>query len=201
MRLIDCKGLICPMPLIETKKAIKESVIGDEIQVDVDNDTSFNNISHFLNDNGLVFKYTKEALVYHINFIVNDLRTNTEELKINEKPKSNLGNYIIVLDKDVMGYGDSNLGKLLLKGFINTIEQLDTLPKEIICYNSGVTLAIKGSDTAQSLKKIENKGVKIMLCGTCLDFYSLKDNIEVGSVTNMLYIAEKLSGDLKIVKP
>lgn len=201
MKYVNCKGILCPMPLIETKKAIKESVIGDEIQVDVDNDTSFNNVSHFLNDNGFVFNYTKEALVYHINFVVNDLKTNTEELKINEKSKSNLGNYVIVLDKDVMGSGDSDLGKLLLKGFINTIEQLDTLPKEIICYNSGVTLAIKGSDTALSLKKIENKGVKIMLCGTCLDFYSLKDNIEVGSVTNMLYIAEKLSGDLKIVKP
>jgi len=189
------------MPLIETKKAIKESVIGDEIQVDVDNETSFNNVSHFLNDNGFVFKFTKEALVYHINFVVNNLRTNTEGLKINEEPKSNLGNYIIVLDSDEMGSGDNDLGKLLLKGFINTIEQLDTLPKEIICYNSGITLAIKGSDTANSLKKIETKGVKIMLCGTCLDFYNLKDNIEVGSVTNMLYIAEKLSGDLKIVKP
>lgn len=201
MKYVNCKGLLCPMPLIETKKAIKESVIGDEIQVDVDNETSFNNVSHFLNDNGFVFKFTKEALVYHINFVVNNLRTNTEGFKINEEPKSNLGNYIIVLDSDEMGSGDNDLGKLLLKGFINTIEQLDTLPKEIICYNSGVTLAIKGSDTANSLKKIEPKGVKIMLCGTCLDFYSLKDNIEVGSITNMLYIAEKLSGDLKIVKP
>ncbi len=201
MKYVNCKGLLCPMPLIETKKAIKESVIGDEIQVDVDNETSFNNVSHFLNDNGFVFKFTKEALVYHINFVVNNLRTNTEGLKINEEPKSNLGNYIIVLDSDEMGSGDNDLGKLLLKGFINTIEQLDTLPKEIICYNSGITLAIKGSDTANSLKKIETKGVKIMLCGTCLDFYSLKDNIEVGSITNMLYIAEKLSSDLKIVKP
>jgi selenium metabolism protein YedF len=201
MKIIDCKGLICPMPLIETKKAIKESMIGDEIQVDVDNDTSFNNVSHFLNDNGFVFKFTKEALVYHINFVVNDIKTKTGELKINEIHKPNIGNYIIVLGSDVMGSGDSDLGKLLLKGFINTIEQLDTLPKEIICYNSGVTLAVKGSDTAYSLKKIESQGVKIMLCGTCLDFYSLKDNIEVGSVTNMLYIAEKLSSDFKIVKP
>jgi len=201
MKFVDCKGLVCPMPLIETKKAIKESKIGDELIIEVDNETSFNNLSHFLNDNGLTFSFIQEALVYRINFIVKELKVKTEELKIDVKPKLSIGDYTIVLSSNVMGSGDENLGKLLLKGFINTIEQLDTLPKEIICYNSGVTLATKGSDTAQSLKKIESQGVKILLCGTCVDFFGLKDNIEIGSVTNMLYIAEKLASDCKIVKP
>jgi len=201
MKIVNCKGLICPMPLIETKKAIKESSLGDDILVEIDNETSFKNLSHFLNDNGLPFEYTKEVSVYRISFKVNELKTKTETHKPEYKPKVNIGNYIIILSSNFMGSGDDDLGRLLLKGYINTIDQLENLPQEIICYNSGVILAIKGSDTAQSLKKIERQGVKISLCGTCIDYFGLKNNFEVGSVTNMLYIAEKLASDVRIVKP
>jgi selenium metabolism protein YedF len=201
MKIVDCRGLICPMPLIATKKAIKESRIGDELQIEVDNETSFNNLSHFLNDNGLSFEHSNESSVYQIKFKVKELRTITEELKVEIKSIANIGNYIVILSSNFMGSGNDDLGKLLLKGFINTIDQLDNLPSEIICYNSGVTLAIKGSDTAMSLKKVEEQGVKVLLCGTCVDFYGLKDNLEVGSITNMLYITEKLSSTSRIVKP
>jgi selenium metabolism protein YedF len=201
MKIIDCKGLICPMPLIETKKTIKESALGEEIQVEVDNETSFNNLSHFLNDNGWTFEYNKEESVYQIRFIVNKLQTKTSTRVAEIKPKSNIGTFIIVLSSNFMGSGNDDLGKLLLKGFLNSIDQIDSLPKEIICYNSGVTLAVKGSDTAQSLKKLEELGVKISLCGTCVDFYGLKENTEIGSITNMLYIAGVLAGDNKIVMP
>ena len=201
MKIVNCKGLICPMPLIETKKAIKESNIGDDILVEIDNETSFNNLSHFLNDNGLTFEYTKEASDYRLTFKVKELQTRIEEHKSEYKPRPNTGNYIIVLSSNYMGSGNDDLGKLLLKGFINTIDQLESLPQEIICYNSGVTLAMKGSDTAQSLKNIESQGIEITLCGTCVDFFGLKDNLEVGSISNMLYIAGKLSSDTRIVKP
>lgn len=201
MNIVNCKGLVCPMPLIETKRAIKESKIGDEILVEVDNETSFNNLSHFLTDNGLPFNYTQEASVFRIKFVVKELKPNSQEHKVDIKPKISQGNYIIVLSSNYMGAGNDDLGKLLLKGYINTIDQLETLPHEIICYNSGVTLASKGSDTAQSLKKIENLGVTISVCGTCVDFFDLKNNLEVGVITNMLYIATKLAGDCKIVRP
>jgi len=189
------------MPLIETKKALKESRIGDDLVVEVDNQTSFNNLSHFLNDNGLPYEYTHQDSVYQIKFKAKELQIKNADQKAEIKPKANIGDYTIILSSSTMGSGNDDLGKLLLKGFINTIEQLDTLPQEIICYNSGVTLAIKGSNTAKSLKTIENQGVKILLCGTCVDFFGLKDNLEVGSITNMLYIAAKLASESRIVKP
>lgn len=201
MRIVDCKGLICPMPLIETKKVIRESKIGDELLVELDNETSFNNLSHFLNDNGLTFEHSKDGNVYRIKFIVKELQTKPQENKAEVKPTINLGNYIVVFSSNSMGSGDDDLGKLLIKGYINTIDQLETLPQEIICYNSGVTLATKGSDSGKSLKRIEGLGVKISVCGTCVDFFGLKDNLEVGTITNMLYIAGKLVGDSRIVKP
>lgn len=201
MRIINCKGLICPMPLIETKKAIKESRIGDILIVEVDNETSFNNLSHFLNDNGLNFDFKQDESVYVLNFEIKEMISKPNEMPSISKPHLSKGNYIVVIDSNSMGYGSEDLGKILIKGFINTLDQLDNLPLEIICYNSGVTLAVKGTDTSQSLKKLENQGVKITLCGTCVDFYGIKENIEVGTISNMLYIAGKLAGNQQIVKP
>ncbi len=201
MRIVDCKGLICPMPLIETKKVIRESKIGDELLVEVDNETSFNNLSHFLNDNGLTFEHSKEGIVYRIKFIAKELQAKPQESNAEVKPSINHGNYIVVFSSNYMGSGDDDLGKLLMKGYINTIDQLETLPQEIVCYNSGVILATKGSDSGKSLKRIEGLGVKISVCGTCVDFFGLKDNLEVGTITNMLYIAGKLAGSSIIVKP
>lgn len=201
MKVINCKGLICPMPLIETKKAIKESKVGDMLVVEVDNETSFNNLSHFLNDNGLTFDYKQDASLYRLTFEVKELASKPNEMPNVAIPIVNKGNYIVVIDSNSMGYGNEDLGKILIKGFINTLDQLESLPLEVICYNSGVTLAVKGSDTAQSLKKLEDQGVKITLCGTCVDFYGIKEIIEVGSISNMLYIAGKLAGDFHIVKP
>ncbi len=200
MMIVNCKGLICPMPLIETKKAIKESKIGDTIVVEVDNETSFNNLTHFLNDNGLTFDYSQDKSLYKLTFTVKELASKSNEPVKVTKPQLSKENYIVVIDSNSMGSGNDDLGKLLLKGFINTLDQIENLPQEIICYNSGVTLAIKGSDTAQSLKKLESQGIKITLCGTCIDFYGIKDSIEVGSISNMLYIAGKLAGDIRIVK-
>ena len=201
MRVVNCKGLICPMPLIETKKAIKESRVGDKLVVEVDNETSFNNLSHFLNDNGLSFDYKQDAFVYMLTFEVKEMVSKPNEISSVSKPMINKGNYIVVIDSNSMGYGSEDLGKILIKGFINTLDQLENLPLEIICYNSGVTLAIKGSDTAQSLKKLDNQGVKITLCGTCVDFFGIKEDIEVGTISNMLYIAGKLAGNYQIVNP
>ncbi len=202
MKIIDCKGMICPMPLIETRKAIREFAIGEDLQVIVDNETSFNNVSHFLNDNGYVFNYTKDGNAYFISFKVSKIEPKKEEARpIIENKVSKSQNHIIVLNSNIMGTGDDDLGKLLMKGYLNTIDQLDVLPLEIICYNSGVTLAEKGTDSAQTLKKIENEGVKITLCGTCVDFFGLKEKLEVGTISNMLYIAGKLSSGIQIVKP
>jgi len=202
MKIIDCKGMICPMPLIETRKAIRESAIGEDLQVIVDNETSFNNVSHFLNDNGYVFNYTKDGNAYAISFKVSKIEPKKEEARpIIENKVSKSRNHIIVLNSNKMGTGDDDLGKLLMKGYLNTIDQLDVLPLEIICYNSGVTLAEKGTDSAQTLKKIKNQGVKITLCGTCVDFFGLKEKLEVGTISNMLYIAGKLSSGIQIVKP
>lgn len=205
LKVVDCSGMLCPKPLIETKKALKENPVGTSLEIVIDNDTSCKNVLHFLNDNGVKNTTIQEGKLFRIRVSVpENLSTpakNVEEyceVTFNNSPK---GNYIVVLNSHLMGKGNDDLGKILMKGFLNTLPELNPIPTEVICYNSAVTLAKKGTDTAISFKTLSEKGVKITLCGTCVDFFNMKEEIEVGTISNMLYIAERLSSNLKIVQP
>ena len=100
-----------------------------------------------------------------------------------------------------MGEGNDELGKVLIKGFLYAITQLDTLPDTMLFYNGGATLTTEGSDSLEDLKSLEAQGVEIMTCGTCLNYYDLSDKLAVGSITNMYAIVETLSNADKIIKP
>lgn len=108
---------------------------------------------------------------------------------------------IVVISSAVMGQGDDELGKVLMKGFIYALSQLETLPEKILFYNGGVTLTTEGSDSLTDLKEMEAQGVKIYSCGTCLNYYGLSERLKVGEVTNMYSIAEAMAEASKIIKP
>lgn len=108
---------------------------------------------------------------------------------------------VVAVSSDRMGSGNDELGKVLIKGFIFAVTQLDELPKTMLFYNGGATLTTEGSDSLEDLKSLEAQGVEILTCGTCLDYYGLKDKLAVGSVTNMYSIVETLAGADKIIKP
>ena len=108
---------------------------------------------------------------------------------------------IVVVSSDRMGSGNDELGKVLIKGFIFAVTQLDKLPKTMLFYNGGATLTTEGSDSLEDLKSLEAQGVEILTCGTCLDYYGLKDKLAVGSVTNMYSIVETMANAEKILRP
>ena len=111
------------------------------------------------------------------------------------------GNTVVVVSSDRMGIGNDELGKVLIKGFIFAVTQLDTLPKTMLFYNCGATLTAEGSDSLEDLRSLEAQGVEIMTCGTCLDYYGLKEKLAVGSVTNMYSIVETMANAGKIIRP
>lgn len=111
------------------------------------------------------------------------------------------GDTVVVISSDRMGSGNDELGKVLMKGFIYAVSQLDQLPKTILFYNGGATITTEGSASLEDLKNMEAQGVEIMTCGTCLDYYNLKDKLAVGTVTNMYSIVETMNGAAKILRP
>jgi selenium metabolism protein YedF len=100
-----------------------------------------------------------------------------------------------------MGFGDPQLGSILVKAFVNTLASVSPLPSAIVCYNRGVFLALKGSPVLDALRELSGRGVRILVCGTCLDYYKQKENLAAGQVSNMYDIAEILLGAGHVIYP
>ena len=107
----------------------------------------------------------------------------------------------VVLSANVMGGGEEKLGKALMKAFIFALTRQDVLPETILCYNSGAYLTCEGSDSLDDFKELEADGVNIMTCGTCLDFYGIKEKLAVGTVTNMYDIVETIEQAGAVIRP
>ena len=108
---------------------------------------------------------------------------------------------LVVLSANTMGTGEEKLGKALMKAFVFALTKQDTLPETILCYNTGAYLTCQGADTLEDLKLLESEGVTILTCGTCLDFYGLKETLAVGGVTNMYDIVQRMESAGTIVRP
>lgn len=92
---------------------------------------------------------------------------------------------MVAISSSFMGTGDDKLGKTLLKGFVFALSQLPQLPQTILLYNRGAKLSVEGSESLEDLQNMEKQGVKIMTCGTCLNYYGLADKLKVGALTCM----------------
>ena len=112
-----------------------------------------------------------------------------------------IGNTVVGVSSDRMGEGNEELGHVLIKGFLFALTQLDKLPKTMLFYNGGAKLTTEGSESLEDLKSLEAQGVEIMTCGTCLDYYGLKDKLKVGTVTNMYSIVETMNQAGRIIRP
>lgn len=108
---------------------------------------------------------------------------------------------VVVLSSNCMGSGDEALGKILMKGFVYALAGQDILPDTVLLYNSGAFLSCEGSDSVEDLRTLEAQGVEILTCGTCLNHYGLTDKLQVGGVTNMYEITERMTGAVRLVRP
>ena len=197
MITVNAIGDNCPIPVIKTKKAIQALEGPDVIEVLVDNEIAVQNVTKMAKSEG--GEVTSEKLAekeYKVTIKFGDAVV--EECCCCEEEKENL---VVVISSDRMGTGNDALGKVLIKGFIFAVSQLENLPKAMLFYNGGATLTAEGSDSLADLQNLAEQGVEIMTCGTCLDYYGLKEKLAVGTVTNMYSIVEKLAGADKIIQP
>jgi selenium metabolism protein YedF len=100
---------------------------------------------------------------------------------------------VVVINSDKMGQGDEELGGRLLANFLSKLMDAQSKPQMLVLYNSGVRLATKGSPVLESLQSLENLGIEIICCGTCVNYYGLTDQMEAGRVTNMPEIVKVLT--------
>lgn len=201
MRTVNAVGDACPIPVVKTKRALETLEKPDMVEVLVDNETAVQNVTKFAVQAGK--KVSSQKLEEHRYQILIDC---TEENIKTERPKDREAGQsdsrtVVVVSSDRMGSGDEELGTVLMKGFLFALTQLPELPGKILFYNGGARLTCKGSESVEDLKAMERQGVEILTCGTCLDYYGLKEKLEVGGVTNMYTIVETMNQAGKIVRP
>jgi len=206
---IDATGLACPQPVILCRKAMAEGAL-DEIEVVVDNEAARQNVIRFLKFTGAAEPVeVNRGGVYAISALVTDTMRakarggapapSCDEEPLDAAPERQFAAKTIFLSSDQIGRGDDALGQLLVRGLLHTIGELDTPPRTIVLMNSGVRLAAEQEETMELLRKIESRGVEVLVCGTCLDYFHLLDKLRAGRVSNMYEITEKFLGPGDVV--
>ena len=201
VKKIDTKGFLCPKPLIMLKDAMKEMQTGEKIEVLTDNETSHKNLVTFLRDQGVEPEVLKQGNVYSIRADVPSKDMTGVNPESYCSPGNSFNDYTICIKKTTMGDGDPELGRILMEAFINHLDQQETLPSHIIFYNEGVKLTTKDSPVLETLLELEKAGTRIIVCGTCIDFYELQKETGVGMISNMVVITEKLKNTGHVIYP
>ena len=200
---IDCRGMACPLPVVNAKKAAEALQAGDTLTVLVDNEIAVQNLQRFASNQGHSASSEKLAeKEFSVTIQITAAAASAPaEAAPSCTPDARQKGMLVVLSANVMGTGDPKLGTALMKAFVFALTKQDQLPDTILCYNTGAYLTCEGADTLEDLKNLEAEGVTILTCGTCLDFYGLKEKLAVGGVTNMYDIVERMQKAGSIIKP
>ena len=206
LKVVNAMGDACPIPVVKTKNAIKELSGAGMVETLVDNEIAVQNLTKFGNSKGFTVSSEKKTEKdFTVTFQIPENSTTStpaaESAAPACTPDSKKHGLVAVLSANTMGNGEEQLGKILMKSFIFALTKQDQLPEIILCYNSGASLTCEDSDSLEDLKSLEAEGVKILTCGTCLDFYGLKESLAVGSVTNMYEIVEIMENAGTIIRP
>jgi selenium metabolism protein YedF len=189
-KIIDARNLSCPQPVVLTKKALEEV---DEVIIIVDNETALDNVSRLGKTQGCeVTIENKDDGIY--------LTLKTAGVKPAEQQCAVTTGTVLFIASDVLGRGENQeLGSYLMKTFLDTLGGITSKPETIIFMNSGVKLVTNDSPMLGELRQLENLGIEILACGTCLSRLQLSDKVAVGQVSNMYTIADTLLRAEKIV--
>lgn len=215
MITVNAMGDVCPIPVVKTKKALGELTGPDQIEVLVDNETAMRNVMKMAKSSGAeaeaeqlaereyrVLITVGEAVIQKNSAVKDtDRQAGTAESAQTAQACPTCLGTVISVGSDRMGDGSDELGHILMKSFIFAVTQLDQLPDKMLFYNGGAKLTIEGSECLEDLKTLAEQGVEILTCGTCLDYYGIKDKLAIGGVTNMYTIVETLQGAMNVIRP
>ena len=204
MKIVDTRGQKCPKPIIETKKALRESLAGETFQVVTDNKTSFMNISRFLGDHKIRYVISEKGGVW--KFRITNVTGETVPLHSVENTSAEFHTntktgFAVAISSEFMGQGDDDLGRQLMKSFFISLGCLDEMTSVIVFYNSGVRLALSDSPVIDIIKEMRQKGSEIILCGTCVDHFKIGDRLGAGIIRDMYIITQKLSEASNVIRP
>ncbi len=195
MNQLICNGLSCPQPVLITKKYLEENPDADTVSVIVDNQAASENVSRFLENRGFNVSINKLDNCYEIS--ASRIAGHADQCRLNDHTESK--KILIMITNDVIGNGEKTLGEKLMLNFLKTLPEMGDSLWRIVFLNKGVKLSVKDSPALPVLTQLEAHGVSLLVCGTCLEYYSLHEKKGVGITTNMLDIVTSLQAAEKII--
>ena len=199
-KIIDAMGKACPMPVIMAKKEIEAN--HDSFIITVDNAIAVENLKKLAASQNYDAVVSGSGERFEVRFITDGREIPETEMNVMPDGSSAIrgtGKWVVFMGKDYIGEGDYELGNALVKMFFYTLSQADDVPESILFMNSGVKLPALDEQVVAHLQALEDRGVKILVCGTCLDYYKLKDNLKIGEISNMYEITEKMLSASKVI--
>ena len=196
MKNLDCRGLACPGPVIQVKKNLEETPHGASFSIDLDSEVSRDNVRRFAESRGAGVSVQEGA-------DGSTRLTIKAPLDAETRGRGDAGKRspVVFIASETIGEGDDKLGRILMEGFINTLLEQDRIPDRILFMNAGVKFTIQASAVSDTLKKLTDRGCEILVCGTCLKFFSLTDKLSVGTVSNMFDIQGAMLEATSVVRP
>lgn len=187
-RTIDARGLPCPQPVILTRNAMREA---DAVTTLVTGSDQVANVRRLAEKAGWQVDVAEGEGHYAVHLrrgaIAPVAAAQAEPAAAHSSSFT-----VVAVPSDQMGRGEPELGGVLVRAFFHTLTEMEELPRAIVFYNTGVKLAVQGSPIADDLCTLATRGVEVLVCGTCLGYYDLRDKLAAGVVSNMYTIAETL---------
>jgi selenium metabolism protein YedF len=192
---LDCRGLACPSPVIKTKELIDRGDV-QQLTVLVDNPAAQENVSRFLQRAGFQVKMEGQG----DTLAVTGARAAADTCQVVvEQPDETPGKTLVLLGCNTLGHGDDFLGSRLIASFIATLKEMGPELWCLVLLNAGVKLAVTGSEVLPGLLALEQSGVRLLVCGTCLNHFQLLEAKQVGETTNMLDIVTAMQLADKVI--
>lgn len=193
---IDCRGLACPAPVLQTKSLI-ETEHPETVHVRVDNEASKQNVTRFLESQHFEVSVKENDAGFEVIGTAKGATAPAQEMvQSGDKEKKRI---MVMVATDRMGYGDDALGRKLMVSFVKTLREMGDELWRLVFVNNGVKLTIEGSDLVPVIQAIEKDGTGILVCGTCLTHFDLLDKKQVGETTNMLDIVTAMQLADKVI--
>ena len=193
MKEIDCRGMACPQPVVTAKKALEDTG-GKEFILIVDNLAARDNVERFAKSQEAVVDVEQKGNDFYLRI---QKRSACDLAGSAQKAEK----VVVYINSNLLGVGEETLGAILIRAFLKTLLDLKPIPTKLIFINSGVRLTSEGSEMLETLHALSDKRVEILSCGTCLDFYGLKEKLKVGIISNIYDIAQALLEAERLIRP
>jgi selenium metabolism protein YedF len=199
---VDCQGLSCPQPVIQIKDALEAG--NRLLEVVVDNEAAKDNVTRFAQDRNCTVTVSGPenncwTLTIKADRVCRRNQATAESYSCASSQEN--GGLVYVISSASMGQGSADLGWALLQTYVQTIHKIKPLPEKILLYNEGVRLVAEDSGALRALTDLQEQGVEILACGTCLNFYELTSALKVGRITDMYAIMSTVNQAAKVVSP